>query len=317
MKRLKSIAVLVCTALFALGSAGAQEVPGRLIHLVVPSPPAGGIDPVARVLAKFLENELKTTVVVENKPGAQTLIGSIYAARAKPDGATLLVAASISTYPVFYKDPGVDVLTDLEFISPLMRAPQIVAITANAPYRTYADLAAISKANPDKLNFTTYGDLLGLYTSIIAEAAGIKATEIKFSNPQDAAKAVAFGDAAFMLASVPTLRPWQGKISMLSVTTNERSPLLPDVPSLAEAGVKTDGLTVWMGLFAPRGTPRPIIDRLNAVAHKFVDDPEAASFLKGFGFQPYWTSPEQFRKEFSQEQERLTAIAKKMGITPQ
>ena len=143
------VAVLIGATWFGTASAHALDYPGKPVHIVVPTAPGGGNDLVARLLAAFLQARLGQTFVVDNKPGAQNLVGTKYVALAPADGYTLLVAASISSFPVFNKDPGFAVAKDLAFISPIMRAPEVLAVNAGRPYRAVADLSAISKRNPE------------------------------------------------------------------------------------------------------------------------------------------------------------------------
>jgi tripartite-type tricarboxylate transporter receptor subunit TctC len=150
---------LIGSAWLGATSAHALEYPSKPVHIVVPTAPGGGNDLVARLLAAFLQARLGQTFVVDNKPGAQNLVGTKYVALAPGDGYTLLVSASISSFPVFNKDPGFEVAKDLAFISPIMRAPQVLAVNAARPYHSVADLSAISQADPGKLNFTSYGFL--------------------------------------------------------------------------------------------------------------------------------------------------------------
>jgi len=303
----------------AAGAGHAQDYPSKPVHIVVPAAPGGGNDLVARLLANFLQPRLGQTIVVDNKPGAQNMLGSKFVALAPPDGYTLLVAASNSAFPVFNKDPGFSVAADLEFISLIMRAPQVFAVNASRPYRSFADLAALSKAEPGKLNFTSYGQLLWLQTEIVNKAARITATHVPFSNAPEAAKAVASGEADFLLASMAAVGPFvnNGQLRLLAVTTNERDPNAPGVPSIAEAGLKLDDLSVWIGLFAPKGTPRPIIDRLNAEVRALVANPDIASKLRNVGFTPYANSPDEFRAAFVREENRMIEIGKAIGIKPE
>jgi tripartite-type tricarboxylate transporter receptor subunit TctC len=312
-----STALLLLWAL--CGTTLAQEYPRKPIHFVVPSATGGGNDLVARLFASFVQSRLGQTVVVDNKPGAQNLIGAKFVGLAAPDGYTLLVSASISGFPVFNKDVGFSVARDLEFVSLLMRAPQTFTVNASRGYKSIADLAAVSKADPGKLNFTSYGQLLWLQTEILNRAAGIKATHVPFSNAPEAAKAVAAGDADFMLASMATLRPFiaNGQLRPLSVTSNDRDPNIPDVPSIKEAGVEMEDLTVWIGLFAPKGVARPIIDRLNGEARAFVADPDMSGKLRAVGFTPFANSPAEFRTSFMREEARMIEVGKSLGIQPQ
>jgi len=312
-------AVLIGAAWLGTAPAHALDYPGKPVHLVVPTAPGGGNDLVARLLAGFLQTRLGQTFVVDNKPGAQNLVGTKYVALAPADGYTLLVAASISSFPVFNKDPGFEVANDLAFISPIMRAPEVLAVNASRPYRSVADLSAVSKTNPEKLNFTSYGFLLWLQTEMFTKAAGIKATHVPFSNAPEAAKAVASGDADFLLASLATVRSFvnRGELRLLTTTANERDPEIPDVPSLREAGVKMDDLTVWIGVFAPKGSPRPIIDKLNLEVRAFVADPTINAKLRAVGFTPFASSPEEFKLAFQTEEARMIEVGKELGIKPE
>ena len=313
------VAVMIGATWFGTASAHALDYPSKPVHIVVPTAPGGGNDLVARLLAAFLQARLGQTFVVDNKPGAQNLVGTKYVALAPADGYTLLVAASISSFPVFNKDPGFAVANDLAFISPIMRAPEVLAVNAGRPYRAVADLSAISKANPEKLNFTSYGFLLWLQTAIFNRAAGITATHVPFSNAPEAAKAVASGDADFLLGSLATVRPFvqRGELRLLAITANERDPDIPDIPSLREAGVQLDDLMVWIGVFAPQKTPRPIIDKLNAEVRAFVADPTIGAKLKAVGFTPFASSPEDFKLAFKAEEARMIEAGKGLGIKPE
>jgi tripartite-type tricarboxylate transporter receptor subunit TctC len=142
------IVAMIGAIWFGIASAHALDYPSKPVHIVVPTAPGGGNDLVARLLAAFLQARLGQTFVVDNKPGAQNLVGTKYVALASADGYTLLVAASISSFPVFNKDLGFTVANDLAFISPIMRAPEVLAVNASRPYRAVADLSAISKTDP-------------------------------------------------------------------------------------------------------------------------------------------------------------------------
>ena len=304
---------------FATQVAHSQNYPEKTVRIVGPAGPAGSVDIVARLFAEFLPTQVGQNAIVENVAGAQTLIGARQVARAAPDGHTLLFAASISAYPVFSKDPQVEVARDFEFVSMVMRAQEIVAVSASRPWKTVADLAAYSKANPDKLNYASYGQQVRILTETLRHAAGITGTHIPFSSAPPAVQAVASGDVDFILATIAPLRPLvaSAKIRLLAVTTNQRSKYLPDIPAISESGIKVPDLTVWMGAFAPRGTPRPVVDKLNAVVREFIRQPQYAKRLEGLGFEPYANSPEEFRSFFVIEQNSNVATGKMIGIAPE
>jgi tripartite-type tricarboxylate transporter receptor subunit TctC len=156
-------------------------------------------------------------------------------------------------------------------------------------------------------------------TEIFNKAAGIDAKNLRFNGGAEAALAIERGEADYFLSSVGTLRPalQDKRVRMLAVTSRERNPNLPDVPSLLEAGVDTEDLQIWMGLFAPKGTPRPIIDTLNKLVVAFTKDPDSAAFLRKQGFEPTSTTPEQFRELFLREQKAYVQVGKDLGIKPE
>jgi tripartite-type tricarboxylate transporter receptor subunit TctC len=311
--------VALTPLLFAPHAVRAIDYPEKPVRIVVPTGAGGAVDVVARLLGNFLQPRLGQSVVIENKPGAQTLLGAKYVAHTPPDGHTLLFSASISAFPVFSRDPGVNVSRDFEFISTVIRTPVIIAVNASRPFKTFADMAAYSKANPGKLNFASYGRTVWLMTEMLNQATGIKATHIPFSVPPQAAQAVASGDADYFISTISNLQPVveSGRVRMLGVTTNARSPNLPDIPSLGELGIKSDDLVTWMGLFAPTKTPRSIIDRLNSEIHEFLRQPEIIGRLKTMGFEPYATTPEEFRDFFQREEKSSIEAARAMGIKPE
>ena len=316
MRRLLTFAAAM---LAGIGLATAQDYPARTIHLVVPGAAGGGNDIVARMLAEYMQGDLKQAVVVDNKPGAQNLIGTKFVAKAQADGYTLLIPPSISGFPAFTKEPGIEVENDFEFISLIMQAPQLFAINAALPVKTVADLVEISRRDPNRLNFASYGQLLWLHTAILNRDLGVMATHIPFSSAPDAARTVATGAADYLLGSLTPIRPFSdgGQIRLLAVTSNKRDPNNPSVPSLQEAGITMDDLTVWIALLAPRGTPQPIVQKLNAVVTGFTRDPGAAQKMRSLGFEPTATTPQQFRDMFVREQTAMTAIGRELGIKPE
>jgi len=317
MRSLKLLLAAVAVAAHVVAPAAhGQAYPAKPIQLVVPSQPGGGLDVVARLFAAFVEPRLGQPVIVENKAGAQTLLGNKYVANAAPDGYHLLFTTPSTPFPALYKKPGIDVPEQLAFISMVLRAPQIVAV--NARYGSLQDLAKASRGGK-KLIFASYGSVLHLQSLLLNEALGIDARALRFSSSQDAAKAVAAGDADYLLASAATLKPWQklGTLRPVAVTTNTRSDEMPELPSLKEAGVTAEDMTIWMGLYAPKGTPKAIVDRLNAEVRAFAADEKAAQTMRSLGFNPYPTTPEAFRAYYLAEQKSLVDAADKFGVERQ
>ena len=300
-------------------SSFAQQNPAEPVQLVIPSAPGGGMDVVGRLFARFLQDRLGRDVVVVNKPGAQTLVGAKFVAMAPPSGNVLLFATSITNFPVFVKNPGMEVARDLEFISLILQAPQIVTVASASPDKSVADLVARARTRPGNFFYASYGQSIWLMTETFNRAAGIDAKILRFNGGAEAALAIERGEADYFLSSLGTIRPAfeAGRMRMLAVTSRERNHNLPNVPSLPEAGVNTEDLRVWMGLFAPHGTPRPIIDRLNRIAAEFTHDAASATFMRSLGFEPTSTTPEEFRDLFIREENTFVKIGKELGIQPE
>jgi tripartite-type tricarboxylate transporter receptor subunit TctC len=299
--------------------AQAQEYPTETIQVVIPTTPGAGMDITGRLFAKFLQEQIGRDVIVLNKPGAQTLIGAKFVALAPPKGHVLLFSTNITNFPVFIKNPGIDVSKDMEFISIVLRAPQIITVPTSAPDKTIADLVARSKTRPSDFFYASYGQAIWLITEQFNRAAGIQAKILRFNGGAEAALAIERGEADYFASSLATIRPALegGKMRMLAVTSHARNPNIPDVPSLPEAGVNTEDLQIWMGVFAPKGTPRPIIDKLNKIAVDFTKDPTAAAFIRSQGFEPTSATPEQFREMFIREEQGFIKIGKDLGIQPE
>ena len=319
MKLTRSL--LGCLALIgaAASSAQAQTYPDHAVHIIVTAAPGGGLDLVSRIFADFMQNRTKNSVVIDNKAGAEVLLGTKFAATQKPDGYSILFATSISAFPVFTKNPGVDVAKDFEFVSMVMRAPQILTVSSKKPYPTVQALIAAGKAAPGKLNYTTYGQSILMMSAVFNQTAGIVAVHIPYSKAQDSAQAIVRGDADYFLASLGTLQPWMsgGEMKLLAVTSKDRNPNIPDIPSLPELGVNTPDMNVWMGVFAPRGTPKDIVEKLNALVADFCKDADQAKHMRDLGFEPHANSPEAFKSFFEIEQAAYVESGRAMGIQPQ
>ena len=312
--------LLAAAAMLSVATAPkAQEYPTETVQIVIPAAAGGGLDLIGRLFAKFLSEKLSRDVIVQNKPGAQTLLGAKFVAMAPPKGHVLLFATSITNFPVFIKNPGMEVAKDLEFISLVLQAPQIVTVAASSPDKTVADLVARAKTKGGNFFYASYGQSIWLMTEMFNKAARIDAKILRFNGGAEAALAIERGEADYFLSSVGTIRPAldAGRMRMLAVTSRGRNPNLPSVPSLPEAGVNTEDMQIWMGLFAPKGTPRPIIDKLNGVVVEFTKQKEPADFMRSLGFEPTSTTPEQFRDLFVREEAAFVKIGKELGIQPE
>ncbi|MSQ70790.1 MAG: tripartite tricarboxylate transporter substrate binding protein [Betaproteobacteria bacterium] len=312
--------LVVCLVMFPALDTVAQTYPARPIRIIVPVPAGGPLDLSARLLAAGMSARMKQPVIVDNRPGGGSLIGAQAVARAEPDGYTILLGSpSIASYAAFMKDPKIDVLADFAFISMVVRIPYIVAVSGERPFRSMAELVTYSRANPGKLNYATFGNASRVATEIFNEAAGLSGNNIPYTGSAPAGQALARGDVDYVLDAMVTLQPLvnAGKARLLALTTSARVPALPDVPTLAEAGLAVPEMFVWYGLVAPAGTPRIAIERLNAEVRAFAASPEVDEKFRPIAFSAIHSTPEALRDLVQREQKTYLDAVRRYGIVPQ
>ncbi len=294
-------------AVLALGASVvfAQDYPSRPITLIVPFPPGGVADNVARPVAQALSKQLGQTVIIENKQGAGGGIGMAFVAKAKPDGYTLLLAlSSISVIPEADKVLGRAPMFQLDQLLPIARVtadPVVLAVRAESPWKTYSEFIAFAKANPKKLNYGSSGNYGTMHVpmEMLASSAGIALTHVPFTGAAPAVTALLGGtlDAVASGPSTVVQHVKAGKLRVLANWGPERHPALPDVPTLRELGVETV-YAQWSGLFAPAGTPEPVLNALRKAAREVQDDPALKlafitlqtplAYLDAPAFRVYW-----------------------------
>jgi tripartite-type tricarboxylate transporter receptor subunit TctC len=294
-------------AALALGTsvAFAQDYPSRPITLIVPFPPGGVADNVARPVAIALSKQLGQTVIIENKQGAGGGIGMASAAKAKPDGYTLLLAlSSISVIPEADKVLGRAPMFQLDQLLPIARFtadPVVLAVRAESPWKTYAEFVAFAKANPKKLNYGSSGNYGTMHVpmELLGSGAGIALTHVPFTGAAPAVTALLGGtlDAIASGPSTVVQHVKAGKLRVLATWGTERHPALPDVPTLRELGVATE-YAQWSGLFAPAGTPEPVLAALRKASREVQDDAAfklafvtlqtPLAYLDAPAFRTYW-----------------------------
>ena len=292
---------------FALGCSVvfAQDYPSRPITLIVPFPPGGVADNVARPVAQALSKQLGQTVIIENKPGAGGGIGMAFVAKAKPDGYTLLLAlSSISVIPEADKVLGRAPMFQLDQLLPIARFtadPVVLAVRAESPWKTYAEFVAFAKANPKKLNYGSSGNYGTMHVpmEMLASSAGVALTHVPFTGAAPAVTALLGGtiDAVASGPSTVVQHVKAGKLRVLANWGTERHPALPDVPTLRELGMATD-YAQWSGLFAPAGTPEQVLVALRKAAREVQDDAAfkqtfvtlqtPLAYLDAPAFRTYW-----------------------------
>jgi tripartite-type tricarboxylate transporter receptor subunit TctC len=290
---------------FALGlvastGAWAQAWPSKPVTLLVPFPPGGSTDMIARTLAPQLQAKLGGTFIVENKAGAGGTVGAAAAKRAAPDGYTVFVS-SLGPFvigPHLIKSAGYDALKDFDYLTVAVQAPNVLAVPANSPHKTLADVLAFHKANPGKMSFASAGNGTSdhLTAELFWQQTGTSGLHIPYKGGAPAMSDLLGGqvDATFMNINTGLANIKAGKLRALAITSSKRSPLLPDVPTMEESGVK--GVTVysWQAFAAPKGLPADIKAKLHDAVVAGLNDPAVKPKLLELGFEVVGNTPEQF-----------------------
>lgn len=319
MKRPIWLALAACACLIPWGIAGAQSAnwPARPIALIVPFPPGGVTDLVARELARHLTDGLGQTVVVENRAGAGGNIGTAALAKANPDGHTLgvMTVSAMSIAPHIHKSLGFNPSRDFTPITNIVNTPGAIVAGARTPYNSLADMISAAKAQPNKISYASVG--LGSLPHLIAEKlaadAGITMTHVPYKGAalamQDLLANVV--DLSFESSLTNTVANFQaGRLKVLATTGSVRVPILAKVPTVAESGYPGFVAQGWFGFFGPAGMPAPVVARLNDLATHMLRDKAMVERFEKLGIEPDPSSPEQFTR-FLHEQDRLWAATAK------
>jgi tripartite-type tricarboxylate transporter receptor subunit TctC len=314
--------VLVFLA-FPLGTVQAQsDYPTRPVRIVVPSPPGGGTDIVARVLAQHFSKALGQPFVVENKPGAGNMIGIESVARAPADGYTLLlVASTLALNSVLYKKVPYDPVRDFAPITIAATAPNVLIVNPALPAQTLAEFIALAKKKPGALSYGTpgIGTSPHLSMELLKSMTGIDIVHVPYRGTAAAVTDVIGGQIAATFANALTAKPQvdSGRVRALAVSGPRRIEALPGVPPVAEAGVPGYEAMQWYGMVAPAGTPAPIIARLHAEAVKALHSDDMKEKLALDGAQPVGSSPAEFAALIRSELEKWSRVARAAEIPPQ
>jgi tripartite-type tricarboxylate transporter receptor subunit TctC len=300
----------------------AQNYPSHAIRLVVPSSPGGGTDIVGRMLAQKLSEQLGQQVVVDNRAGAGTVIGNDTVAKSAPDGYTLLMGLStLAINPSMYAKLPYDALRDFAPISQSVSACNILILHPSVPAKTVPELIALARAKPGSLTFGSAGMGTNPHLSgeLFKSLARIDMVHVPFKGSGQSVISQLAGEIAANFPSVPTAMPYlkAGRLRGLGVTTLKRAQALPDVPSIAEAGLPGYEATQWFGLLAPAGTPRTIIDRLYQESSRALRSAEMTERMTAEGLEVVAGTPEEFASYIRSETEKWTQVIKAAGIKPQ
>ena len=321
MSRILLSALIGCCAL--AGAAQAQSnYPSRPVRIVVPSPPAGGTDIIARVLAQHFSTSLGQQFFVENRPGAGNMIGIESVARAAPDGYTLLfVPSTLALNSVMYKKVSYDPVRDFAPITLAAVAPNVLVVNPKVPAHSIAELIALAKQKPGQLTYGTPGIGTSPHMSmeLFKSLAGIDLQHVPYRGTAPAMTDVISGQIAAMFSNALTAKPQieAGAIRALGVSTRKRSEAMPNLPPIAEAGVPNYEATQWYGLVAPAGTPAEIVARLHAEVTQALRTQDMQDKLAGDGAEPVGTTPAEFAAHIKSELEKWAGVARAAKIEPQ
>lgn len=294
--------ILVTLAAGAATFAQAADYPNRPVRLVVPVAPGGPADTSARLFAAALSRNLGQAVIVENKSGAAQTIGTRAVALDKPDGYTLLFSTSFPQHPLFANN-GVAVGDVLIPVSNVVRTSLMLVVRKEAPVKSFAELVSYAKANPGKLNNAVSGASIELVSALFRERTGIAFADIPYQGESQAVVAMLGRtvDMSFMSPSITVPHLRDGKLRALMTLGAKRQPLAPDVPTAAEAGIKDFNYSVNLGLWAPKGTPVHVVERLNAASIAVAKDADFVAKAQAIGFEVVGSSPQEQLKTYERE----------------
>jgi tripartite-type tricarboxylate transporter receptor subunit TctC len=311
--------VVSALVLLAASGAGAQDYPSKPIRILVPFAPGGAVDTTARILTTKMTERLGWQFVVDNRPGGNGFIATSAAAKAAPDGYTLLMAhtGEFAVNPALFKDVPYDLDRDFVAITMVSDGPMLYLANSQVPFSNLQELVAAAKAKPGSISYSSAGNgsINHLAGEWLALAAGIKLLHVPYKGGAPAATAVAAGDVQFGVIAVPGATPHlkSGRAKVAGVTTAKKSALDPSWSTPRDAGLDVDA-SIWSGLFAPKGTPQPIIDRLNAEVRKTLELPDVRSRLADAGFEAVGMSQAEFVARIKRDLDRYRDVVKAAGV---
>ncbi|QWD83104.1 tripartite tricarboxylate transporter substrate binding protein [Polynucleobacter sp. MWH-P3-07-1] len=309
--------------IFAQCSAWADNYPSKPINFIVPYGAGGGADSRSRQIAQKMSVLLKQPIIVDNKPGAGGNIGTEYIARAAPDGYTIGMGnfAPMAVNKTLFGNLRYDPETDLTPIVLVEKGPLVLVVNPNSPYKTVQDIVAAAKAKPGSLTFSSggIGGSHQLSAELFQQNAGIEMIHVPYKSGSAGLTDLMAGNVTMMFdqmySAMPSIKA--DKLRPIAITSKKRSPLLPDVPSFTEAGYPKVVVLNWQGLIAPKGTPKAIIDKLNAAANEALKDPQLRELMLSQGNEIGGGSPADFAALIKSESAKWSAVVKLANIKPE
>ena len=315
MRVAKLLIVIVFLGLVA--TAEGQVYPAKPIHIVVGFPPGGGNDIIARMVGAKMQDSWGQPVVIDNKPGANSIIAAEFVAKSAADGYTLLVNATggMSVNPVLYAKLPYDPLKDFVPISMVGTFPLVLVVNPSLPVGSVPELIAYAKANPGRLNYSAGSTAFQVAAEMLKQMTGTDVKHIPYKGSPASITAVIAGDVQMTIVDTPPLVPQlkSGRVKALAVTSAKRSAAMPDLPAVAESVPGYD-MVLWIGAFAPAGTPRDVTDRLTAEVARIVRLPDIREKLAGLGVEPLGNSSEETAEWIRREIAKYGPVVKAAGI---
>jgi tripartite-type tricarboxylate transporter receptor subunit TctC len=317
--------LIVVASSFGLtaGSAMAEDFPSRPVTIIVAQPPGGGTDIVARIIADQLSRELGQAFVVENRSGAGTVVGTTVAAQSSPDGYTLItgLSANMAVNPSLFAKLTYDPIRDFAPVGMIADYPFAVVVSKDFPAHSVKELIELAKAKPGEINFASAGNGTGQHLSaeLFMSMADIKLTHVPYRGAAPAYTDIIAGQVPVFFDNLSSAlgQIKSGNVRALAVTGKQRSPLLPDVPTVAESGLPGYDYVVWFGLWAPKRTPQPIIEKLHAAVEKALEDPTVQQRIATSGGVPSHMALADIEPFVKSEISKWAEVVKRAGIALQ
>ena len=310
-----AIALACCSA-----SASAQTYPNRLIRLLVPFAPGGSNDIIARIIGERMSDALSQSVVIDNRPGAGGVIGTELVAKAVPDGYTLMIGATstLAANPSLYTKMNLDPTRDLTPITQIARGPFVLAVPSSLPASSVRELIAIAKTKPGELNYGSsgVGSSLQLTAELFKAMARVDIVHVPYKGLGPALTDLVAGRIQIIFSDMAGLLPFvqSGQLRALAVTSVKRSPLLPNLPTLAEAAVEGYEATSWYGVLGPKAMPADIVAKLNGELARIVHDPAMKEKYASLGIEPVTDTPQEFAAHIRSEMDKWRLVVTTAGI---
>jgi tripartite-type tricarboxylate transporter receptor subunit TctC len=321
LKRLSKIALLAAALCGPLAASAQSDWPTKPLRMIVPFPPGGVTDIVARAVGAKLGAELGQQVVIDNKAGASGAIGAELGAKAAPDGYTLIMGniSTLAINPVTFAKLAYDPVTSFDPVSMVAVQPLLIAVNPEVPAKTLAELVQLAKSRPGQLSYGTAGSSIHLAVEQFSTQAGIRMNHVPYKGSAPAVSDLVGGQIQVLFDPFSSLYPQvsAGKVRALAISTEKRSTVAPTIPTVAEQGYAGFDVSSWQGIVVPAGTPRPIVQRLNRELAKVLASADIREKFAQFSAVPSATTPEQFGQTIRDEIARWQKVAQTAGVKPE